>query len=178
MTTRKNYKKQCPNCGDKFNPWQDSQTYCSHDCMGEHMRGERHPLHKEDVSYHTVHNWLGENYDKSGACDHCEKEKDNTEFALKRGCEYKRDRDNFLELCISCHRKYDYDKEDYKRIHKALEKAWNKNTFLEERECIQCGKKFKPPQDREKHCSLSCSNKTAGEKASKNRERNDKGQFV
>ena len=39
-----------------------------------------------------------------------------TEWSLKKGKEYAMDMDNFLEMCRSCHKKYDITEETIKKI--------------------------------------------------------------
>ena len=69
-------------------------------------RGSRNPAWKGDrAGYNAIHKWLFTYYEKSGICEECETEA-KTEWANVSG-EYKRDRADFLELCISCHRRAD-----------------------------------------------------------------------
>lgn len=65
-------------------------------------------------NYWRVHTWLIKFHSKNGVCEMqgCQVETPSrTEFALKRGYTYEKKRENFLELCPSCHRKYDYTEE-------------------------------------------------------------------
>jgi hypothetical protein len=59
-------------------------------------------------SYGAIHAWLRKNFPKTGVCDHCGEEH-KTQFALRKGEQHRRERAAYLELCRSCHSKYDRD---------------------------------------------------------------------
>lgn len=59
----------------------------------------------DEVGYIALHQWLYANKERTGICDECGGE-GKTEFANISG-EYRRDVEDFAELCISCHRKLD-----------------------------------------------------------------------
>ena len=64
--------------------------------------GERHQHWKGDaVGYMGVHNWLRRHKPKAGACSNCGRV-GRTDWANISG-EYRRDFDDYLELCRSCH---------------------------------------------------------------------------
>lgn len=69
-------------------------------------------------SYGAIHNWLLKHFSK-GACEFCGGRR-FVEFALKKGFEHKHKRENYLLLCSSCHKKYDYTKERRERLSKSL----------------------------------------------------------
>lgn len=56
----------------------------------------------------SIHAWLRHRHGAASECEHCNNKDKKYEYALKHGCEYKKDRNNYLMLCRSCHRKYDY----------------------------------------------------------------------
>lgn len=60
-------------------------------------------------TYARVHHWLRTNYGSANKCESeaCEHKSTNYEWALKTGYEYVEKRENFLMLCVPCHRKYD-----------------------------------------------------------------------
>ena len=61
-----------------------------------------------DRNYYRVHQWLRWNFVKNNKCDHCgSASKLKYEWALIKGKKYEKKRENFAELCISCHRIYD-----------------------------------------------------------------------
>ena len=70
--------------------------------------------------YTNVHVWVKKKYGKANKCEICHKEGLNYNWALKKGCEYDFDIDNFMQLCISCHRVYDFNKEVAKKISETL----------------------------------------------------------
>lgn len=59
----------------------------------------------DSVGYIALHQWLYRNKKRKGICEECGK-KGKTDFANVSG-EYKRDVDDFIELCRSCHCKRD-----------------------------------------------------------------------
>lgn len=60
-------------------------------------------------NYRNVHFWLRNKFGNASKCEgiECNHKSRKFNYALKTGSEYKKIRENFLELCISCHRKYD-----------------------------------------------------------------------
>lgn len=68
-------------------------------------------MEKIDKEYFRIHSWLIYNHGKASKCENelCTSVNPKRfEWALLRGKEYKRDRNNYIQLCPSCHRKYDY----------------------------------------------------------------------
>ena len=80
--------------------------------------GERHYLWQgDDVSNDALHIWIGRRKKKTGVCSHCgnrpkvhRNRKYGTEWANVSG-EYRRDLDDFIELCTPCHREFDKRRE-------------------------------------------------------------------
>jgi hypothetical protein len=72
------------------------------------MIGEENPAWMGDnAGYSALHKWLYNHKEKTGICEHCgKKPKTRTEFANLSG-EYKRDINDYGELCSSCHRLFD-----------------------------------------------------------------------
>ncbi len=87
----------------------------------------------ERKEYESIHRWIRKNYGKASRCEHC-----NTttakryDWALIQKCEYSKNREVFIELCRSCHVKYDFTKERGKKISQS--QLGEKNNFF--------GKKF------------------------------------
>ncbi len=83
--------------------------------------GDSHWLWKgEDAGYVSKHMWLNLHFAKSGICEHCKKQVGTkkpkcTDWANISG-NYLRDRADFLELCRSCHRLYDYEKHPEQKL--------------------------------------------------------------
>lgn len=72
------------------------------------LYGEQHPLWKGDrVSYSGLHYWVGRSLGKPKFCEHCgTKTAKKYEWAnLSR--EYKRDTNDWIRLCKSCHVLFD-----------------------------------------------------------------------
>jgi hypothetical protein len=57
--------------------------------------------------YAKIHQWLAKNYGKADHCDKCTKPTRRFQWALKKGCEYDYNVNNFIQLCTSCHKLYD-----------------------------------------------------------------------
>lgn len=57
--------------------------------------------------YQNVHNWLRRIFGTPSTCEFCNTNKGTFHWALKKECEYKKERSCFLRLCVSCHKKYD-----------------------------------------------------------------------
>lgn len=70
--------------------------------------------------YVSVHKWLRCHFGSANKCQNeaCKGISTIYEYALKKGCEYEKKRDNFLTLCRSCHQKYDFveEKRKYLRV--------------------------------------------------------------
>ena len=69
-------------------------------------KGANHYNWKGDnVGYKSLHEWVRSNYGVPGICELCgEKAK---EWAKRKGFNYSRDREAWIELCLSCHKTYD-----------------------------------------------------------------------
>lgn len=61
--------------------------------------------------YRRVHGWLSYNFGTAKRCESptCSGESKKYQYALIKGKEYSKVRENFMMLCISCHLKYDWD---------------------------------------------------------------------
>lgn len=90
-------------------PWNDGVTGYSTSMRGEKrpdVTGENNGSWKgDDVGYHGLHKWVHRHKTKPVECEFCGR-KDNIQWANKSG-EYKRDLDDWIALCLSCHSKYD-----------------------------------------------------------------------
>ena len=86
------------------------------------------------TSYTSIHKWLARHFIKSKKCEHCPNTK-FIEWALKKGKKHDHNRDSYLCLCSSCHKKYDYTDERKKKLSDSLKlvphtKEWNKKVSL------------------------------------------------
>lgn len=76
--------------------------------------GEKNCNWKGDqVGYIALHKWIYRHFGKPKKCEFCGKKKKKYYWANKTG-EYKRMRKDWIQLCMSCHVRYD----------NVLEKAW------------------------------------------------------
>lgn len=74
---------------------------------GHAIRNGRAPWFKGDeVGYRAIHTYLSKHFPKTGICDECGEMK-RTEYALIKGREYSRNREDYRELCKLCHNRYD-----------------------------------------------------------------------
>ncbi len=62
--------------------------------------------------YRRIHRLLSEGFRKADRCEFCEtKTAKKYEWALRKGHEYTTEVKDYIELCASCHRRYDYTDE-------------------------------------------------------------------
>ena len=85
------------------------------------ISGKNNYQWKENPGYFALHNWLKNYYGKASKCENLNCQHQNPkrfEWALLKDKDYERKRENFIQLCCSCHRKYDYT--DEQRIKSKL----------------------------------------------------------
>lgn len=78
---------------------------------------------RKNKEYFRIHAWLTYNHGKAVKCENefCKSlNPKRFEWALLKGNDYKKDRNNFIQLCPSCHRKYDFTEQQ--RINISLSK--------------------------------------------------------
>lgn len=62
----------------------------------------------EDASYYAIHSWVRNRLGKPFMCEECGKDDKNIKYEWSNiDGEYKRDLNDYIMLCISCHRKRD-----------------------------------------------------------------------
>lgn len=113
----------CKECNGIFRG--NRRKFCSQRCYWKSMagiKGEDAPNYRKVVGKSQVHKWLDVNYGKPFRCENkkCEHRSIWFDWALKTGKQYERNRDNFLRLCRSCHRRYDLTPEKKKQAMKNL----------------------------------------------------------
>jgi DNA-binding transcriptional regulator YiaG len=81
---------------------------------------------KEIKSYSMIHSWLLKTYGKAKKCENiaCKKKSNYFDWAKLINKEYEMNRDNFIQLCRSCHKQY--DARDYPIMYKNLPDAVRK----------------------------------------------------
>lgn len=62
----------------------------------------------DQVGYHALHVWLAANYGKPSLCEHCGTTTAKRFEWANVDHVYRRVREDWMRLCTSCHRKYDY----------------------------------------------------------------------
>lgn len=103
-------------CGNRFKiPPSRKKTakYCSMLCGNREKAknfdnsGENNPMWKGNkVGKQAIHGWMLRNWVKTNICEHC-KLKKKTDWANKTGKYIRGDKEDWLELCRSCHTTYD-----------------------------------------------------------------------
>jgi len=77
---------------------------CGQKVLRRFVRG--HNRWKGDqVGYSALHRWIRSHKEKTGVCQWC-KHKGTTQFANLDG-KYSRDVNDYIELCIPCHKYFD-----------------------------------------------------------------------
>lgn len=118
---------KCP-CGNIFLKYKSSikkestEFYCSRECKNKYNKdghfkvghtGYRKRYEGDDISYGALHDWVHSVKTKTGICEQCKSMPvGRTEWANKSH-QYKRDIDDWMELCVRCHRIYDKRSPDF-----------------------------------------------------------------
>lgn len=72
--------------------------------------------------YEAIHIWLKNNHGKPNRCENKEcayKNPKRYEYALRKGFKHEHNRDNYIMLCVSCHRRMDDTPERREKIRQA-----------------------------------------------------------
>lgn len=132
-----------------------------------HKSGESSVSWKGDkVGIIGVHGWLKREYGTPKNCEHCGENDESKiyDWACKNTL-YRRNRNDFMRLCRSCHRKYDYKHNGLKiseetRIKMSLKSKGNQYARIHEKiKCPSCEIMFFPKFYGTKFCSKSCATK-------------------
>lgn len=64
----------------------------------------------EGNKYFNIHQWIVRHYGKAAKCenDDCKSSSKKYEWALLKGKNHERNVSNYIQLCVSCHRNYDF----------------------------------------------------------------------
>ena len=89
------------------------------------IRKRIYPKQYKDIlepEYARIHRWLKNNFGIAIKCDNnlCEGKSINFQWALVKGKKYEKNRENFIQLCKSCHSKYDITEETFAKKSKAF----------------------------------------------------------
>ena len=103
-----------------------------------------------NITYRRLHTWLRETYGSATRCENplCDRTSSKFQYAKIKEKEYERNIENFIQLCVKCHSRYDnhgekvklalmgrpHSKERIIRIRRGIIKSfkngripWNKN---------------------------------------------------
>lgn len=85
------------------------------------LKGENnHSWKGNNAGYVSLHDWIKKYFGKANKCDNrnnkilsfeCSKKSNNFQWALKKGNKYSRKIEDYFQLCVSCHSKYDRKRE-------------------------------------------------------------------
>lgn len=110
-------------CGKQFWLYESSKKgnsdwgiYCSKKCKAKYSNSQFKKGHisyskpidfsESEMNYSRLHNWVNRVKKKSGECEFCGKKNCRLEWANKSRA-YKKDINDWIELCVMCHRNYD-----------------------------------------------------------------------
>lgn len=84
-----------------------AQTFCSRECAFAFRKAEHHHAWKGDrASYSAIHKYATKHFGRPKLCVNCNSTGTRMEWAnLSR--KYLRTREDWVELCASCHRHFD-----------------------------------------------------------------------
>lgn len=101
---------------------------------------------KEWSRYSSIHSWLRYHHGKASKCEgkDCRKTSPNYNWAKLHGKPYEYNRENFIQLCRSCHGRYDVTSDGIERTRRAkLGRPMSKES-VERRAAKQRGMKRSP----------------------------------
>jgi len=102
------------------------------DNLRDYWHKNVHPLYKGDkASYGAKHARIKRKFGKADKCENktCLGISKRYEWANKSGL-YKPEKNDWMSLCTSCHRKYDMTKEKAKRHSDKMKQFWKDNSSL------------------------------------------------
>lgn len=91
----------------------DTKKYCSKACYSKYYVSP-HKGRIYSYTYSAVHYWIRKNKQLPGKCEKCGRDDVKLQWANKSH-EYKIDVDDWMGLCLKCHRKHDLDEAGMKR---------------------------------------------------------------
>lgn len=83
------------------------KTWTLNEEQRQARKGPRPAMYSDAPGYMAIHNWMRRHHDKTGICEACQGDEGVTYWSNISG-EYLRDRDDFWELCVPCHKLFDY----------------------------------------------------------------------
>lgn len=73
---------------------------------------DNHKWKGDDAGYHAKHSWVYRNFGSPKQCELCNSKKRKMYHWANISGEYKRQRDDWLRLCVPCHKNYDLNKKN------------------------------------------------------------------
>jgi len=130
--------------------------------------------------YVKVHRWIYETAGKACCCMLCGVKNAKQYQWSNKSREYKYDLEDWWQLCVPCHKKYDMTDETRKKMSLSrmgvspwnkgkkgkqenhntnglLRGGWNKGNRMRQNRKCTCGNEFHPRLDTSKYCSIECS---------------------
>ena len=96
-------------------------------------------MSKQNKHYNNCHAYINRHYGKANKCENSECDFENPkrfEWALLKDKEYSKNIEDYIQLCPSCHRKYDFTDEDFKLnteyFNELVDKIFNENDLNNE----------------------------------------------
>lgn len=85
------------------------QMYCCISCgkMGKRKGKLNNKWLGDQVSYRGIHLYITQNFGKPEFCEHCKTSERRMYHWANISGEHKRDRNDWLRLCVPCHKKFD-----------------------------------------------------------------------
>jgi len=146
-------ERECPVCKNVFKPLNKKQIHCNLDCYSksEKLKEEARTSYliqnngqwksnlgniKEDAGYSSIHEWIRRYKPFSYECYICgEKVKEHGKLDCANiSGEYKRDINDFVWLCRSCHTKFDKLKKKLKYVFEVIGVESKKAKYLDAKE--------------------------------------------
>ncbi len=104
--------------------------FCSKKCYYKNLKDTRPrgsdswAWKGDDVGKEALHNWVQKHKGKPKKCEHCQTTKAKQFDWANISQKYKRDLNDWIRLCRSCHAKYDYKFRFPKWKEKVLKLGW------------------------------------------------------
>jgi len=99
-----------------------------------------------DREYHNIHHWLRQTHGKADRCESniCQGRSKSYHWALKKGCQYSRNRDLFFMLCQSCHGFYDMTDDRRGKSSKNMRGKNGNNSKLTAKQVLEIRRDYIP----------------------------------
>lgn len=136
----KQHNAKCRTCGKSF--YRDSwllkrykNHYCSLHCRDKFLNPTGKIIIKGNTGldkrdYEKIHRWVRKKYGYAQYCENidCTRKSKTFQWALKRGYKYEKKINNFIQLCVPCHKKYDMTDNVRENISNGKKQNLNWNT--------------------------------------------------